>query len=327
MLHYILIVMFRTPIGTVHRQFRRRRKAAALPEDSAAQGPATQRKPRWVATTVDGEALYRGASGLGVNGPCSSERSFATFRQMNGAVQVKGPNAKTSILLAPVTYFTDMRPFLNALALFGWLASPAVAQTPPNARLKQELDSLYEVDQRYRAMLFNPRLNRRPDSLAAALGVPKEELNRAIMDRMIRTDATNLPRVEAILRQYGYPGKSLVGVPTNEAAWHVIQHAPALIPQYLPMMKTAAETGELPFRLYATMLDRQLVSENKEQRYGTQAQNYNNGAWFIWPIQNPAQVNQRRQQAGFKTTVEEIAARLGVPYKVLTLEDVAKMPK
>ena len=89
-------------------------------------------------------------------------------------------------------------------------------------------------------------------------------------------------------------------------------------------MKTAAETGELPFRLYATMLDRQLMFENKEQLYGTQARNYNN-EYYIWPIQNPAQVNQRRKQAGFKTTVEESAASLGAPYKVLTLEDVAKM--
>lgn len=216
---------------------------------------------------------------------------------------------------------------LLTVALISGLAWPAAAQTKPNLRLKHELDSLYEVDQRYRDMLFSLRLNRNPDSLAAALGVSKEELNSAIMGRMIRSDATNLPRVQAILKQYGYPGKSLVGAPTNEAAWHVIQHTPALIPQYLPMMKTAAETGELPFRLYATMLDRQLMFENKEQVYGTQARNDNNNKLFIWPIQNPAQVNQRRKQAGFTTTVEQNAARLGASYKVLTLEDVATMPK
>lgn len=220
-----------------------------------------------------------------------------------------------------------MRHFLNALVLLGWLALPAVAQTTPNLRLKHELDSLYEVDQRYRGMLFSPRLNRNPDSLAAALGGSKEGLNNALMGQMIRTDATNLMRVQVILKQYGYPGKSLVGAPTNEAAWYVIQHAPALIPQYLPLMKAAAETGELPFRLYATMLDRQLMFENKEQLYGTQARQDNNKKLFIWPIQNPAQVNQRRKQAGFKNTVEENAVRLGTSYKVLTLEDVAKMPE
>lgn len=213
------------------------------------------------------------------------------------------------------------------VAFLSGLAWPAAAQTTPNPRLKHELDSLYAVDQRYRAMLFDPRLTRRPDSLAAVLGVAPEALNRAIMAQMVRTDATNLARVQAILAQYGYPGTSLVGAPTNEAAWYVIQHAPDLIPRYLPMMKAAAEAGELPFSRYATMLDRQLMFEGKEQLYGTQARSGTHNTYFIWPIQQPAQVNQRRQQAGFTTTVEENAARLHVTYKVLTLADVANMPK
>ncbi len=213
------------------------------------------------------------------------------------------------------------------MALISLLALPAAAQTKPNPRLKHELDSIYAVDQRYRAMLFDPRINRNPDSLATALGVAKPELNATIMGLMQRTDVTDLARVQTILKQYGYPGKSLVGAPTNEAAWSVIQHAPAVIPQYLPLMKVAADKGELPFSRYAMMLDRQLMDEGKEQLYGTQARNYNDQPPFFWPIQNPAQVNQRRKQAGFKTTVEEYAAIMGIPYQVLTLADVAKMPK
>lgn len=212
-------------------------------------------------------------------------------------------------------------------ALISSLALPAAAQTKPNLRLKHELDSLYEVDQRYRAMLLDPRINRNPDSLATALGVPKAELHATIVGRMQRADVTDLGRVQAILKQYGYPGQSLVGAPTNEAAWHVIQHAPAVIPQYLPLIKLAAEKGELPFPRYATMLDRQLMNDGKEQLYGTQVKGYNGQPPFVWPVQNPAQVNQRRQQAGFKSTVEENAALLGTSYRVLTLEDVAKMPK
>ncbi|MFC6225004.1 DUF6624 domain-containing protein [Hymenobacter artigasi] len=213
------------------------------------------------------------------------------------------------------------------VALLSGLAWPAAAQISPNLRLKHELDSLCEVDQLYRAMLFDPRLTRRPDSLAKVLGVAKDQLNQAIMTHMVRTDATNLARVQAILTQYGYPGRSLVGIPTNEAAWYVIQHAPALIPQYLPLMKAAAEAGELPFSRYATMLDRQLMFEGKEQVYGTQARSDPHNTYFIWPIQQPAQVNQRRKQAGFTTTVEENAARLHVIYKALTLADVANMPQ
>lgn len=213
------------------------------------------------------------------------------------------------------------------VALISLSALPAAAQTKLNLQLKHELDSLYALDQRYRAMLFDPRINRNPDSLATALGVAKAELNATIMGQMQRTDLTNLERMQAILKQVGYPGKSLVGTPTNQAAWNVIQHAPKTIPQYLPIIKLAAEKGELPFNRYATMLDRQLMNEGKEQLYGTQVLGYNGQPPFVWPIQNPAQVNQRRKQAGFKDTVAENAASLGVSYKVLTLEEVAKMPK
>ena len=93
------------------------------------------------------------------------------------------------------------------------------------------------------------------------------------------------------------------------------------------MMKAAAEQGELLFFRYATMLDRQLMNDGKEQPYGTQVRSYNGQPPFVWPIQGPAQVNQRRRQVGFKDTVEENAAVLGVAYKMLTLGDVAKMPK
>ena len=216
---------------------------------------------------------------------------------------------------------------LLQVTLLSLLALPAAAQTKLNLRLKHELDSIYEIDQRYRAMMFNPRINRNPDSLAAKLGVKKAELGNTLFQRMMQTDYTNLVRVQAIIKQYGYPGTSLVGAPTNEAAWYVIQHAPTLIPQYLPMMKAAAEKGELPFDRYATMLDRQLMFEGKEQVYGTQVRTYNGQPPFVWPIQNPAQVNERRKQAGFKTTVEQNTAQLGASYRVVTLEEVAKMPK
>jgi hypothetical protein len=216
---------------------------------------------------------------------------------------------------------------LPQVALLSLLALPATAQTKLNLRLKHELDSIYEIDQRYRLMMFDPHINRNQDSLAAKLGVPKAELSNTLFQRMMQTDYSNLARVQAILKQYGYPGTSLVGVPTNEAAWYVIQHAPTAIPLYLPMMKAAAEKGELPFDRYATMLDRQLMFEGKEQVYGTQVRTYNGQPPFVWPIQNPAQVNERRKQAGFKTTVEQNTARLGASYRVVTLEEVAKMPK
>lgn len=221
-------------------------------------------------------------------------------------------------------------PFLLLLAL------PAAAQTARNPRLKAELDSILAVDQRYRTLLFDPRVNRNPDSLAQALGKSREELYPYLNKQLNATDALNQTRIKAIIRQYGYPGKTLVGEPTNEAAWYVIQHS-SEIDDYLPQIKKAARKGELPYHLYAQMLDRQLMRDGKPQRYGTQALSYNvtnpqtgqreGQPPFIWPIKDPQQVNERRKKAGFPTTVEANAARMGIPYRVVTMEEVAKMPK
>lgn len=223
------------------------------------------------------------------------------------------------------------------LALLLLAAAPsALAQPRLNAGLKRELDSIYAVDQKWRSMLFDPRRRFRLDSLAWALGVTRESLPTYIPRQMLRTDSLNALRIRAILKQYGYPGKSLVGEPTNEAAWYVIQHSEA-IDRYLPLIKKAANKGELPFYLYAQMLDRQLMRQGKEQLYGTQAMGYNvlNPATgrregqrpFVWPIRDAAGVNVRRQKAGFKNTVEQNAAIMGIPYRVVTLEEVARMPK
>jgi hypothetical protein len=225
---------------------------------------------------------------------------------------------------------------MKLLPLLLLFALPTVAQTARNPRLKQELDSIYAVDQRYRTLLFDSRVNRNPDSLARALGKSREELYPYLNKQLNASDAANQARVKAIIQRYGYPGKSLVGEPTNEAAWYVIQHSDD-VDTYLPRIRKAAKKGELPYYLYAQMLDRQLMRGGKPQLYGTQALSYNvtnpqtgqreGQPPFIWPIKNPAQVNERRQKAGFPTTVEANATRMGIPYRVVTMDEVARMPK
>ncbi|AMJ64374.1 DUF6624 domain-containing protein [Hymenobacter sp. PAMC 26628] len=208
------------------------------------------------------------------------------------------------------------------------LAPPAFAQTKLNLPLKRELDSIYVQDQRYREMMMTGMGPGKAEATEAALHLAKGELGNYLSTNMIRTDSSDMRRVAAIVRRYGYPGKSLVGTPTNEAVWWVIQHSNK-IPQYLPLLKAAAETGELPFYRYAQMLDRQLMNDGQEQLYGTQGKGYTvpnpaTGApeniRFIWPIKEAARVNERRKQAGFPTTVEENGAAIGIPYQPVTLD-------
>jgi hypothetical protein len=212
------------------------------------------------------------------------------------------------------------------LTLLLLIAVTVSAQQKFNPVLKKQLDSVSALDQKYRGtlmLLMNPNTR---DSAAKSLSLTVQQATSNYWKLQNYADSTNVVFVEAVFKKYGYPGKLLVGEPTNEAAWYVIQHSPK-INQYMPIMKTAAEKGELPFHLYAMMLDRQLMNEGKEQIYGSQAtsrllKNGKNSGWFIWPIKDVEHVNERRKKAGFGQTVEQNAKRLDIDYKVVKIEDI-----
>ncbi|MGB5652260.1 MAG: DUF6624 domain-containing protein, partial [Robiginitalea sp.] len=174
--------------------------------------------------------------------------------------------------------------------------------------LKSYLDSIMVLDQKYRG-----------------------EFSPETWGKQVKIDQQNMVAVDSIIGQYGYPGTSLVGPGTDRAAWYVIQHSER-IDEFLPQIQVAAETGELPYRLYAMMLDRSLMGQGLPQKYGTQGMSYFMNTQeeinLIWPIENPENVNALRAAAGFNQTVEESTADLfgeGTAYIQYTLEEVAEI--
>ena len=124
----------------------------------------------------------------------------------------------------------------------------------------------------------------------------------------------------------------MVGEPENTAVWYVLQHSPLeVIEEYMPVIKEASEKGELPKHLVGMMEDRVLMYKDEPQIYGTQGKqitlNSGEAKWIIWPITNPQEVNERRKEVGFKTTVEENAQRMGIQYEVISLEELKTMSK
>jgi hypothetical protein len=218
---------------------------------------------------------------------------------------------------------------LSPLLLLTSLALPALGQqTKLNRPLQRELDSILVVDQKYRGYLVLAQNQVKADSLTAQLGLAKGKLFDYAIGNMLRTDESNLRRMEVILQRYGYPGKSLVGTPANETAFYVIQHSDK-IPHYLPLIEKAAKQQEIPFKLYALMLDRYLMGEGKEQIYGTQGMTYRilnkqtsqpEEVSFIWPVADAAHVDARRRKAGFPDSFDHNARRMmGESYRVVTL--------
>lgn len=200
-------------------------------------------------------------------------------------------------------------------------------QSKINKVLKKQLDSVMVKDQLYRdtlTLLMDPN-NAEP--IAKKLSLTVQQATGRYWSKQNRLDSLNLVFIEGVIKKYGYPGKTLVDTPANETAWYVLQHSPK-IDDYFDLIKKAAESGELPFHLYAMMLDRKLMQHNEEQIYGTQLSagrlKSDPKTWFVWPIKDAATVNERRKKAGFAQTVEENAQRLGVKYKVVTMDEIKK---
>lgn len=228
-----------------------------------------------------------------------------------------------------------MKIFLTALFTLA-INFTVVAQKQLNVELKKQLDTILQQDQGIREFLDSETSEAKKDTLARLFGYSKEELKQKVWTLMGKIDSINFKKIEPIIAKYGYPGKTLVGEPTNTAVFYVIQHRPDQIPKYYPLIEEAGKKGELPFTYVAMMLDRKLTGEGKEQIYGTQGAmitiiNPKTGEkepfWYIKPIKDPQNVNKRRKEAGFDLSVEDNAKRLGIVYKVYTLEEINKMMK
>lgn len=212
--------------------------------------------------------------------------------------------------------------FLNQGLAFG--------QPKIDTSLKKELDEIMINDQQYRKLMDFHGAEK--DSLSSRFGIPTDSLSKHLWILQNKLDSSDWVKVESIFKQQGYPGKSLVGVPGNEVAWYVLQHNVRKIQEYFHLIEKAGKKGELPYELVAKMQDRQLMVNNEPQIYGTQATalsmlNPKTGKkefqWIVWPIEDATNVNKRRKEAGFESTVEENAKRLGAEYRpTFTVEEV-----
>lgn len=185
--------------------------------------------------------------------------------------------------------------FLTALLLVTRLA--AVEPEPAsNPTLRSELISMRDADQEVRRRWV------------------KDQKNEALKKEMAAIDAKHVARLREILRANGWPGKSMVGTDGAGAAWTIVQHGPPLfLQQTVPLMKAAAERGELDWGLVATSVDRLLLSEGKKQLYGTQ---FDTEGDRCEPknVEDPSKLDERRKAVGLGP-ISEYAQTLCAIYK------------
>lgn len=120
-----------------------------------------------------------------------------------------------------------------------------------------------------------------------------------------KADSANQNRIEEIIEEYGYPGRSLVGS-QGSTAFMVIQHSnQEMQEKYLPLLKEQADEGEILWSSVALMIDRVLLGKGEKQIYGSQVYtDQKTGEQYFGEIENPYKVDSIRNTVGLGTIQE-----------------------
>jgi hypothetical protein len=149
---------------------------------------------------------------------------------------------------------------------------------------------------------FDPELSRRIDSLRVedqkpmtGLGEPAEK--EQAFKRVIRS---NFPLVRAIADAHGFPGYDLVGKPSSDNYWLLVQHSDFDLPfqrRILGLMQKQVARKNASGDKYAYLIDRISINQGRKQVYGTQV-NMGPGGTVLKPCLDPANLDKRRKSVG-----------------------------
>lgn len=156
--------------------------------------------------------------------------------------------------------------------------------------LVEQLDTIYSEDQHYRGQI---------SQLAEKYGWKSPQLD-SLWKIIGVKDSINLEKVTKILDEYGWLGPDKVSGPGNTTLFLVIQHADqATQEKYLPMMRDAVTKGNAAGSQLVLLEDRVALGQGKKQIYGSQiGQNPANNEFYVQPLEDPDNVDQRRESVG-----------------------------
>jgi hypothetical protein len=180
------------------------------------------------------------------------------------------------------------------------------------------LDTIYHDDQTDRLKL--PEFSKNKEGIDSLWKIIREK------------DAMNLIKIEGILNKNGWLGPQDVGMNASQAIFMVIQHANLATQQkYLPTVKKAVKDGKTLSSNLATLEDRILMREGKNQIYGSQTiTDKQTGKAFVYPIDNPDGVDERRKTMGM-LSMEAYCKRFNINWNLeeykKTLPEIEKMLK
>lgn len=182
------------------------------------------------------------------------------------------------------------------------------------------------------ACLFSQTIESELDSIQFCLEnilIKDQEFRHALRDvdfsseegqelarKMMENDKDNKAIVVKILDNYGWLPKSEIGKDASDALFYVIQHSDLhTMEKYFDQLEDLANIGEASKFHSAMMKDRILKRKCQRQIYGTQMEKSKvYPEMNVWPIEDAADINERRKAYGFELTIEEYAKEMGAIY-------------
>lgn len=169
------------------------------------------------------------------------------------------------------------------------------------------LDTIDQEDQKYRQQM---------EEIAEKHGWESVEMNahwRIINEK----DSINLIKVKKILDERGWLGADVIGIEGNTTLFLVIQHSDQETQEkYLPMMREAVSKGNARASSLALLEDRIAIGKGEKQIYGSQVgRDQETGEYFVLPLIDPENVDQRRTEVGLGT-IQHYISNWGMTWDV-----------
>jgi hypothetical protein len=125
---------------------------------------------------------------------------------------------------------------------------------------------------------------------------------------MQRVHIENAVDLDSIVKTYGWPGISEVGIDGCRLAWVIAQHSictPELQKGFLRAMDEAAKVGNVPKQQVAMLTDRIRFNEGRAQLYGT-VLDWNSLGELNCEVEDPENVDARRASVGLEPLREAL---------------------
>ncbi|HEU0174892.1 MAG TPA: DUF6624 domain-containing protein [Blastocatellia bacterium] len=203
----------------------------------------------------------------------------------------------------------SMMPLLLSLAPSHY--AQGLRTTSSNEAVRRELLKMGEDDQKRRQDMMDLM-----DRLAGSDSEKVAKRWKQAVERQNELDSRNRQRLDEIVKDYGWPKRSVFGEEASGVAFLVVQHAELdYQKKYLPLIKEAVTQKEARRSDLAMLEDRILTREGKKQIYGTQFRlNQKTQLMELYPIEDEENVDVRRVGVGLEPIAQYVKRAFGMDY-------------